>query len=163
MTFPIGLCATSRFRMQAKFGKTMQKAMSHKMELHTKAGGACKVVIQPLKIPNIRRVLHLVIFSVCWAGSRASSQNRAHHSIQVGVLPPVARFFGSTNSAQVDSYTGDFFFIFRVASLIKGLATVLDIKAQFLWRHSGVGTKFGGLEGSALRSYSRHASNSGHR
>lgn len=55
-------------RMQAKFGKTMQKAMSHKMELHTK----------------------------------------------------------------VDSYTGDFFFIFRVASLIKGLATVLDIKAQFL-------------------------------
>ena len=93
VTFPIGLCATSRFRMQAKFGKTMQKAMSHKMELHTKAGGACKVVIQPLKIPNIRRVLHLVIFSVCWAGSRASSQNRAHHSIQVGVLPPVARFF----------------------------------------------------------------------
>ena len=93
VTFPIGLCATSRFRMQAKFGKTMQKAMSHKMELHTKAGGACKVVIQPLKIANIRRVLHLVIFSVCWAGSRASSQNRAHHSIQVGVLPPVARFF----------------------------------------------------------------------
>ena len=24
-------------RMQAKFGETMQKAMSHKMELHTKA------------------------------------------------------------------------------------------------------------------------------
>ncbi|CAK9006838.1 unnamed protein product [Durusdinium trenchii] len=55
-------------RMQAKFGETTQKAMSHKMELHTK----------------------------------------------------------------VDSYTGDFFFIFRVASLIKGLATVLDIKAQCL-------------------------------
>ena len=55
-------------RMQEKFGQTMKKAMSHKMDLHTK----------------------------------------------------------------VDSYTGDFFFIFRVASLIKGLATVLDIKAQFL-------------------------------
>ena len=76
VTFPIGLCATSRFRMQAKFGKTMQKAMSHKMELHTKAGGACRLVVQPLKIPNIRRVLHLVIFSMCWAGLESCSSSK---------------------------------------------------------------------------------------
>eukprot|EP00931_Biecheleriopsis_adriatica_P003534 TRINITY_DN105335_c0_g1_i1.p1 TRINITY_DN105335_c0_g1~~TRINITY_DN105335_c0_g1_i1.p1 ORF type:complete len:1024 (+),score=169.26 TRINITY_DN105335_c0_g1_i1:42-3113(+) len=34
--------------------------------------------------------------------------------------------------SKVDSYTGDFFFIFRVASLIKGLCAVLDVKADFL-------------------------------
>jgi len=59
---------TESRRIEAKFGQTMEKAISHKMGLHSK----------------------------------------------------------------VDSYTGDFFFIFRVASLIKGLATVLDIRAQFL-------------------------------
>lgn len=47
----------------------------------------------------------------------------------VDSLPPCAMVVGLLR--QVDSYTGDFFFIFRVASLIKGLATVLDIKAQF--------------------------------
>ncbi|CAE7714049.1 Adck1 [Symbiodinium microadriaticum] len=59
---------TESRRIEAKFGQTMEKAIYHKMGLHSK----------------------------------------------------------------VDSYTGDFFFIFRVASLIKGLATVLDIRAQFL-------------------------------
>ncbi|CAE8612958.1 unnamed protein product [Polarella glacialis] len=34
--------------------------------------------------------------------------------------------------SKVDSYTGDFFFIFRVATLIKGICAILDIRAQFL-------------------------------
>lgn len=33
---------------------------------------------------------------------------------------------------KIDSYTGDFFFIFRVATLIKGLSAILDIRAHFL-------------------------------
>lgn len=33
---------------------------------------------------------------------------------------------------KVDSYTGDFFFFFRVATLIKGLSAILDIRADFL-------------------------------
>ena len=47
---------------------------------------------------------------------------------------------------QVDSYTGDFFFIFRVASLIKGLATVLDIKAQLLWKSIELGSMASALD-----------------
>lgn len=37
-TYPF--VVTTLVRMQAKFGKTMKKAMSHKMELHTKAQSA---------------------------------------------------------------------------------------------------------------------------
>ncbi|CAE8715126.1 unnamed protein product [Polarella glacialis] len=33
--------------------------------------------------------------------------------------------------SKVDSYTGDFFFIFRVATLIKGICAILDIRVQF--------------------------------
>lgn len=33
---------------------------------------------------------------------------------------------------KIDSYTGDFFFFFRVATLIKGLSAILDIRADFL-------------------------------
>ncbi|CAJ1375460.1 unnamed protein product, partial [Effrenium voratum] len=48
--------------------------------------------------------------------------------------------------SKVDSYTGDFFFIFRVASLIKGLATVLDIKAQLLGKSVELGSMASALD-----------------
>ena len=70
-------------RIEAKFGQTMEKAIYHKMGLHSKASIIAK--------PNM---------------SPRNALAEQHFHLGSFVL-------------QVDSYTGDFFFIFRVASLIK--------------------------------------------
>ena len=119
-------------RMQEKFGQTMKKAMSHKMELHTKAHWLPTAAVDTLKIFEV---------CSCWShadqrtfkASRCSNLPFCSCTMICSSKSPVTLSQSpSPSNSEVDSYTGDFFFIFRVASLIKGLATVLDIKAQLL-------------------------------
>merc|ERR1719343_258231 len=39
---------------------------------------------------------------------------------------------GDQLNRSIEGYAGDFFFVMRVATLIKGLCAILDIRAQFL-------------------------------